>query len=166
MLLYLMRHGIAIDRDDPGCPDEFERFLTDKGIKKTRQAARGLAKLGVAPTRVLTSPLVRAVQTAQIAAEELGVPTKHIEQLELLIYGQPPLALLRNLRNYDDDQILCCGHAPHLDEVIAAAVGAPRPFTELKKAGTACIDLESIHPPRGIVSWVLTPAACCALADR
>jgi len=45
MLLYLVRHGIAIDRDDPKCPDEAERYLTEEGIKKTREVARGVASL-------------------------------------------------------------------------------------------------------------------------
>ena len=66
MRLYLMRHGIAIDREDPDCPSDPERYLTPKGIQRTRAAARGLRALRVKPTALLTSPFVRAVQTGEV----------------------------------------------------------------------------------------------------
>ena len=73
MRLYLMRHGIAIDREDPDCPTEEERYLTSKGIDRTRSAAHGLAELKVKPAVLLTSPLVRAVQTGEIVCEVLDL---------------------------------------------------------------------------------------------
>ena len=69
MRLYLMRHGIAIDREDPDCPEETQRYLTAKGTQRTRSAAHGLADLGVKPAGLLTSPYIRAVQTAEIVAK-------------------------------------------------------------------------------------------------
>ncbi len=73
MLLYLMRHGIAIDREDPDCPPEEERYLTSKGIARTRSAAKGLSAMNVKPTQLLTSPYVRAVQTGEIVCEVLDL---------------------------------------------------------------------------------------------
>src|ERR1700682_4554613 len=78
MILYLVRHGIAIDRADPKSPPEAERPLTAKGVQKTRLAALGLKALGAKPDVVITSPYVRAAQTAEIFAEALGLPTDKI----------------------------------------------------------------------------------------
>ena len=69
MRLYLMRHGIAIDREDVDCPPEPERYLTPKGIQRTRAAARGLRDLRIKPASLLSSPYVRAVQTGEIVCE-------------------------------------------------------------------------------------------------
>ncbi|MCA8962267.1 MAG: histidine phosphatase family protein, partial [Planctomycetes bacterium] len=60
MILYVMRHGIAFPREDPDCPPDFERPLTERGRERTHDAARGLVEMGVRPTAVLSSPLVRA----------------------------------------------------------------------------------------------------------
>ena len=72
MILYLVRHGIAVDPNDPKSPSEPERPLTAKGVQKTRAAALGLQALGVKPDVLITSPYVRAAQTAEIFAEALG----------------------------------------------------------------------------------------------
>ena len=55
MMLYLVRHGIAIDRDDPACPAEAERYLTEEGLKRTREAARGIRRLLDRPATLLSS---------------------------------------------------------------------------------------------------------------
>ncbi len=72
MILYLVRHGIAVDPNDPKSPPEPERPLTAKGVQKTRAAALGLSVLGIKPDVMITSPYVRATQTAEIFAETLG----------------------------------------------------------------------------------------------
>src|SRR5512132_2307889 len=68
--LYLVRHGVAEERGD-AWPDDSKRPLTDDGMARMRKAARGLARLGVGLDLVLTSPLVRARQTAEILAGAL-----------------------------------------------------------------------------------------------
>ena len=61
MELYIVRHGIAIDREDPKCPADPERFLTDEGLEKSRQVAKGVAEVASVPDLILTSPyLTRA----------------------------------------------------------------------------------------------------------
>jgi len=84
MRLYLMRHGIAIDREDPDCPPDPERYLTPKGIQRTRAAARGLRALRVKPAALLTSPYVRAVQTGEIICEVLGLDCKQLKTTDAL----------------------------------------------------------------------------------
>lgn len=159
MLLYLMRHGIAIDRDDPECPPEPERHLTPKGIEKTRGAANGLRSLKINPDMVLTSPYLRALQTAEIACVALEIPVSRIKRTDALLPGSSPLMLIEELSKAKADEVICFGHAPNMDEVIAHATHASKPFTELKKAGAACIDLNSISPVDGTLVWLMTSRA-------
>ena len=83
MQLFIVRHGIAIDREDPKCPPDPERFLTEEGIEKTRQAAKGVAEIGAVPDSMLSSPYIRAAQTAEIFAAVLEYPKQKIQKTEL-----------------------------------------------------------------------------------
>src|SRR5260370_40478702 len=71
MQLYIVRHGIAIDREDPTCPADPERYLTEEGVEKAKQVAKGVAALGVTGELFLTSPDGRAAQTAEIFSSAL-----------------------------------------------------------------------------------------------
>ena len=137
MRLYLMRHGIAVDREDPDCPPEAERYLTPKGIQRTRAAARGLRALRVTPTALLTSPYVRAVQTGEIICEVLGLDCKLLKTTDALKPEAKPGKLVEELARFTGE-VICFGHAPQLDEFIAHALKATAPFTSLKKSGAAC----------------------------
>ena len=64
MEIYVVRHGIAIDREDPKCPPDPERYLTEEGIEKTKRVAAAVAALSATPDLLLSSPYVRATQTA------------------------------------------------------------------------------------------------------
>jgi phosphohistidine phosphatase len=154
MRLYLMRHGVAVDRADPACPPDPERPLTHAGRDRTRAAARGLRALGVSPARALTSPYRRARQTAALTLAALSIPPDGLEETPLLLPDADPAELLPLLAGPD---AICFGHAPHLDALVAMLVGAPVPFTSLKKAGVAVLvgearpggaELEAVYPPR------------------
>ena len=158
MELYIVRHGIAIDREDPKCPPDPERYLTEEGVEKTKAVAKGLAALGVTPGLFLSSPYTRAVQTAEIFADALDYARQKIRRSELLLPGTEPTLLFRELaREKQASSIFVFGHAPHLDDVITTALGAKKHFTELKKAGVALIELKRISPPIGILAWLVTP---------
>jgi len=157
--LVLIRHGIAIDREDPGCPSEAERWLTKEGAEKTREAMAGLRALGIEPDVVLASPLRRALETARIAAEALRLDPKAIRTTAALLPDCDPGALLGELSEHAVGTVACCGHAPNLDMVIARAVGARAPFTALKKAGVACVALDSPRARHGHLLWLYPPAA-------
>ncbi|HET9802878.1 MAG TPA: phosphohistidine phosphatase SixA [Candidatus Acidoferrum sp.] len=158
MLLYLVRHGIAIDREDPKCPAEAERYLTEEGIKKTREVARGAAAICEEADLFVSSPYVRAIQTAEIFASAFKYSKEKIRKSELLLPGADAGALFRELAKYKDaEAVFCFGHAPHLDEVIAAVLGSKRDGTELKKAGVACLELGRVAPPSGTLVWLATP---------
>ena len=149
MRLYLVRHGIAVDRDDPDCPPDTERPLTPKGVKKSRDAAMGLHALGVKPDAVLTSPWLRAVQTAEIFCEVFGFSSNKIIRTDSLKGTSTPTELLRELAKMKSKEVMCFGHEPHLHLVVGQVLHTGARITELKKAGAACLDLERISPPQG-----------------
>jgi phosphohistidine phosphatase len=158
MQLYIVRHGIAIDREDPKCPADPERFLTEEGIDKTRDAAKGVAEVGAVPDTMVSSPYVRAVQTAEIFAEQLEYAKQKIRKSDLLLPGAEPLQLFRELaRDKDGSVVFVFGHAPHLDDVLATALGAKHHISSLKKAGVALVELRRVSPPSGELVWLATP---------
>ena len=156
MRLYLMRHGIAIDRSDPDCPAEAERFLTAKGVQRTRGCARGLRALRVKPTTLLTSPYVRAVQTGEIVCEVMGIDPKRLHTTDALKPEAKPGRLVEELNEIATGDVICFGHAPQLDDFIAHATRATSVYTELKKAGVACLDVEGFSPMHATLYWLLT----------
>ena len=159
MLLYIVRHGIAINREDPKSPSDPERYLTPEGLKKTRAVACGFASLKISPNVFLSSPYVRAMQTAEIFAEVIKFSKSKIKQTDLLLPGAEPAAFFRELlrTSRSEESAICFGHAPHLDELIAFALGAKKDMTQLKKAGAACVELTRISPPAGSLLWLSTP---------
>lgn len=165
MRLYLMRHGIAIDREDPECPPESERYLTPKGIERTRMAAKGLRELNVKPSALLTSPYVRAVQTGEIVCEVLRLDPKQLLATDALRSDAKPARILDELSTLSDDTVICFGHAPHMDEIIAYALKAAAPMTRLKKAGVACLDIADFSPLQVNLDWLMTPWALRHLQD-
>lgn len=158
MELYIVRHGIAVDREDPKCPADPERFLTDEGIDKSRQVAKGVAEIASVPDLILTSPYLRAVQTAEIFAERLEYPKQKIAKSDLLLPGAEPLQLFRELaKDKDLSCVFVFGHAPHLDDLLATAIGTKHHITSLKKAGVAFVELKRLVPPSGELVWLATP---------
>jgi phosphohistidine phosphatase len=159
MQLYIVRHGIAIDREDPKSPSDPERYLTPEGLKKTREVARGFASLEISPSVFLSSPYVRAMQTAELFAEAIKFSKSKIKQTDLLLPGAEPAAFFRELlrTSRSEESAICFGHAPHLDELIAFALSSKKDLTQLKKAGAACLELTRISPPAGALVWLSTP---------
>jgi phosphohistidine phosphatase len=154
--IHLLRHGIAIDDDDPQCPNDADRFLTERGASKTRAAARGIVRLGIVPDTVYASPYVRAQQTAEIVREALKLDHVPCTTRDDLVPHEDPRGFIRLLHCVQAEHVLCVGHAPHLDWVVAYLVGSERPITQLKKAGLCTVVLggagtgllHAVYPPR------------------
>ena len=162
MRLYLMRHASAEEDGEPDNPSD--PGLTQEGQTKARAAARGLASFGIQPDALLTSPLRRAVQTAEIAAEELGIRNDRLIQSEALQPGSSPKQFLEKLSHIEENEVLCFGHAPHLDQLIAHLLGCGAPVTALKKTAVACLDLDPIEKGKGIVIWLFPQRALRRMA--
>src|SRR5262245_40907205 len=164
--LILLRHGIAHDRADPDCPPDPERSLTEDGIKKTKKSAKGLREMGCAPTRILTSPYARAKETAAIAAQAFGLDAAKVTITDALLPEAAPYAVFHAVFAFHstDEEILCVGHAPNVDKVIAVALTGERaPVTSLKKAGAAMLLVEDLPRTRGQLVWLLPPKVLSSL---
>jgi phosphohistidine phosphatase len=159
MRVVVFRHGIAQDRAEPDGPPDAERALTPKGIRRTRRAAVGLAALDVAPDVILTSPLLRARQTAEIAARALGCDD--LRESPALAIGSRVDGVFDLLAGLADrGAVLCVGHAPQLDLFLVRALGAHGAgLAPLRKAGAACVLFEDPAPGKGRLAWFLEPRA-------
>jgi phosphohistidine phosphatase len=158
MQLYIVRHGIAIDRESPKCPPDPERYLTEEGMEKTKEVARGVAEIGAVPDLMLCSPYLRAFQTAELFAGALEYSKQKIQKTDLLLPGAEPLQLFRELaKDKELSAVFVFGHAPHLDDLIATAIGSKHHISSLKKAGVALVELRRLIPPSGELVWLATP---------
>lgn len=158
MQIYVVRHGIAIDREDPKCPPDPERYLTEEGIEKTKRVAAAVAALNASPDLFLSSPYVRAMQTAEIFASALDYAAQKIQRSDLLLPGAEPTLFFRELaKDKQTSTLFIFGHAPQLDDVIATALGLKHHITSLKKAGVALLELKRVSPPNGQLVWLATP---------
>ena len=156
MRLYLLRHGLAIERDAPDCPPDPERQLTERGVRRTRRAARGLRLLKVRPDLVFSSPYLRARQTAEIAMRELDLASMRLMLRDDLLPFSAPNSLLSELPAHFEHDLLVVGHAPHLDGLLAAAIGHADPaLTQLGKAGAACILFHDADCKQASLEWLL-----------
>ena len=167
MRLVLFRHGIAFDRADPLCPPDPARPLTEQGIARTRQAARGLKRLGVVPDLLISSPYLRAIETARILAEVYGIHAGSIHETRDLEPCVDPAAILPRLEQLGATCAFFVGHSPHLDLLLALLVGAPGHYRlRLGKAGAACLEIDEEWPEEGRLLWLLRPRQLRQLAGR
>jgi len=154
--LYLIRHGFAAERGD-AWPDDSKRPLTERGMSRLRKSAQGLARLGVSFDVVLTSPLVRARQTAEIVAGAFD-PHPPLVNVEGLVPGGGYQAVLADLEKHSKRaHIALVGHEPGIGELAARLIGTRHPI-EFKKGAICRIDLERLPPGGpGSLRWFLTP---------
>ena len=162
MDLYLMRHGIATPREEhPSMPDA-ERALTEEGVRKTAQVAHGLAQLGITCEWIFTSPLVRARQTAEIAAQAIGLKER-IEEWSELGAGGSNEALLHRLQTVAQRKtfraVLLVGHEPQLSELTSLLLsGKSNLSVDFRKAGVCCLQAgPSLKWGQATLRWLLTP---------
>ena len=148
MQLYFLRHGEA---DWPGWtkPDD-ERPLTDFGKKEVRQVAKFLERLKVKPDLIVSSPLPRALQTAEVAAEQLKTKVRQDEALEP---GFGISELSTELKRHRSKVLMLVGHEPDFSSVISALTGG---FIKMPKAGVALIDIDP-ETEKGRLLWLFPP---------
>ncbi|MBM3793750.1 MAG: phosphohistidine phosphatase SixA [Acidobacteria bacterium] len=157
MQVYLLRHGIAEDARR-GSADS-ARALTPEGRKKVKEVLGVAKQAGTRPTLVLTSPLRRAVETAEIAVAALGLKKSDLVQTHALIPSAAVTDAWEEIRVYKDEEaLLLVGHEPLFGLLFAYLLGEPGLLIDFKKGALARIDIESFGPqPRGVQRWFLPP---------
>lgn len=156
MKVYLIRHGHAIDAED-NLTDE-QRFLTKKGRKGVREVGRALKEAGVVFDAILTSPLVRAVQTAELIAERTDF-LDVVEVLPALVPGVPPRVAARDLAARGASVALV-GHEPGMSALGAFLCGRPA-FPSFRKGQVSLIEdgkgIWFLHPDTLVCERLIIP---------
>src|SRR5215469_14932199 len=145
MICYFVRHGIAADAEQFEGSD-FDRPLTGKGRKQMARVAKRLATMEIEADAIVTSPLLRAVQTAKIVADALG--KKRVTEDERLAGGFDARALSAILADHAGvESIALVGHEPNMSSVIEHVIGGGR--IDFKKGAIACVELLDGTAARG-----------------
>ena len=154
--LYLIRHGVAAERGED-FPDDSKRPLTSGGISRLKKEAKALEALGVGFDHIITSPLVRTRQTADVFVESLKSKPS-LSQSDALAPAGTSTAVIQELgKHMRKGRIALVGHEPNIGELAARLIGARLPL-EFKKGAICRIDFE-VFPPKGVgqLRWFLTP---------
>ena len=164
MNLYLMRHAIATELEEN--TEDNQRPLTEKGRKKLGKIARNLEKLDLKFDVILTSPYLRACQTADVVADALDIKSKNVVETENLT----PLGFADKLVEEINARepvanILIVGHEPFLSQLIGMLVAGDGSLSiDMKKAGLCKLSIEQLTYGRcATLEWLLTPAQLTAI---
>jgi phosphohistidine phosphatase len=169
MNLYIIRHAIAVDETASDYESDSERPLTDKGRKKMRQIAKALRNLGVEFDLILSSPYVRACETAEILAEMFKMKKKTVFSDHLIPLGNPELLIGEINEKYSVDSIALVGHEPYLSTLIGMLVAENAKIDiTLKKGGVCYLSADDLHHDdhRATLEWLLPPGILMEIGDK
>lgn len=154
--LYLIRHGLAAERGD-NYPDDTKRPLTSDGMQKLRREAKALQALDVTFDVILTSPLVRTRQTAEIIGGAFRNQPPIVNMPSLAPGGAHNAIIEELAKQQRRHRIALVGHEPGLGELAGRLIGLRRPI-EFKKGAMCRIDVAALPPTGpGRLRWFLTP---------
>ena len=160
MNLYIVRHAIAVERGTPGYEDDGQRPLTDEGRKKMKKITKGLHRLGIELDAILTSPYVRARDTAKILAERFDMTDRIFFSENLIPPGSFEALVFEIHEKYDLGNVALVGHEPMLSSLISwLMTGNTDARMTLKKGGVARLSSNTLHQDgRATLEWLLAPA--------
>jgi len=167
MNLYILRHGIAVEPGSPGYEEDADRPLTPEGECKLRRITEAMEALDLSFDLILSSPFLRARQTAEIVAEALKA-RKRLDYSDSLKPGGSSRKLVEHLDHLRPrpDDVLLVGHEPYLSELISLLVSGKEGFgVVLKKGGLCKLAADSLQPGRcAMLEWLLTPKQVTLMA--
>ncbi len=160
MDLYILRHAIAEERSGSIPGGDSQRRLTAEGKKKMRRAAKGMEASKLSFDLVLTSPFVRARQTADIVVEVFGLGNR-LELSTALAADGNPKELIDELRRSHKRRksVLLVGHEPYLSRLISLLISGDTSIAiDLKKGGLCKLSVASLQYGRcATLEWLLSP---------
>ncbi len=157
MDLYLIRHAEAVPRDMHGNEDDWSRPLTDAGRDQARRLGALFDRLDLPLDVIVTSPLVRAHETADGLVTQLPDPRPPVEVYDEIGGKMRPKRVARYLENLDKATVALVGHQPLLGQFLAWLIGGKKARLELDKAGVAWVTCESLAKGGGVLQWLITP---------
>jgi phosphohistidine phosphatase len=160
MELFILRHGLAVEPGTPGFESDFDRPLIPKGKRQLRQSCAALRKMELNFDQILSSPHIRAKETAEIVAAELKLK-KRLQFSEHLKPGGNYRKLVLEIcpPKPTPKSILLVGHEPDLSQLISLLLtGKPDGGFALKKGGVAKLQVETLRAGQcATLAWLLTP---------
>ncbi len=159
MELYVLRHAIALTASEAGVNHDSERPLSSEGRDKMKRIAAAFTSIGVEVDLVLSSPYVRARDTALMAHDGLGLKNR-LEFADALASGQDTKHVIAELKQRfkKHERIMVVGHEPDLSLLIGKITSLGHLHIEMKKAGLAKIDIMQMQPEiKGTLEFLLTP---------
>jgi len=167
MNLFILRHGLAVEPGSAGFKRDSDRPLTPKGERKLWKIGQAVEELEICFDWILSSPYLRARQTAEIIAEVLDVPKK-LEMCEALAPGGSPARLIDtiNARKPAPENVLLVGHEPYLSELISLLISGSKDIPLImKKAGLCKLAVDSLRNGKcATLEWLLAPKQLCLMA--
>jgi len=159
MKIYLIRHSNAVDPGTPGYEDDSLRPLTEKGRDKMKDIAFALKELDVRPDLIVSSPYVRAQQTAEILAKVLKYKQELAFSDALVPMGNADNIIGEINEKYSVDELVLVGHEPCLSVLIGTlTAGNPELAINIKNGGVCCLSSDDLHTERkAVLEWLLTP---------
>ena len=157
MKLYLIRHAIAEDLADH--EDDSLRPLTEKGREKMKRISQALKELGVQPDVIVSSPYLRARQTASILAKELKYKEELLYSDFLTPMAEPNDMIGEINEKFSVDELMLVGHEPNLSSLASVLLaGSPDLSINFKKGGACCLSVDDLHYDRkATLEWLVTP---------
>ena len=160
MDLYILRHAIAVERGTPGYKNDFDRPLTSEGEQKLRRIAKAMRRMKLSFDLILSSPYVRARQTAELAARVLS-QEKRLQFRDSLGSDAEPREFLAESKALKPlpDSLLIVGHEPYLSTLVSLLVGGSEGIcVSLKKGGLCKLNVRALRAGRSAtIEWLLTP---------
>ncbi len=167
MELYVLRHGVAEERDARKCPDDYYRPLTKRGVRRLVRQAKGWNAMGLALDVIVTSPLARAAQTAEVMHRELKEPCSVVTSDHLAPGGDHGLLMEYLAKEHAAAaSVMIVGHEPDLSSLVSVlAAGSPFPVIRLKKGALCKLSLRIVKFGQcGWIEWLLAPKQMAKLA--
>lgn len=165
MKLYLVRHAIA--EDPTGYEDDSLRPLTEKGRERMKKIAAALLEIGVQPDLIVSSPYVRASQTAVILAEALKYREEILYSDSLVPLGGPDDMIGEINEKYSVGELMLVGHEPGISTLASVLLaGNPDISINFKKGGVCCLSVDDLpHDRKAVLEWLITPKISVKVSD-
>ena len=166
MKIYLIRHSNAVDPGTPGYENDSTRPLTEEGRDKMKMIVSALQSLGVKPDLIVSSPYVRARETAEIVAKVLKYKKDLAFCEELVPMGGADEVIGEINEKYHVDELILVGHEPSMSILIGTlTAGTPDLALTLKKGGVCCLSADDLRTSRtATLEWLLTPKLLSGLS--